>query len=105
MSNWYGQDASVTGAFMMSTGYGALGLSHDMRNPTIGSGICNECFFSEKEKAEARPSNVLVTNPQPTVPQTETIYARIHTLNTLLISGLISKEEYDKRKQEIIAQI
>ncbi len=52
MSNWFGQDASLTGAVFMSTGLGALGLSRDMRNASIGSGMCNECFYKEKEKRE-----------------------------------------------------
>jgi hypothetical protein len=49
MSNWFGQDASITGAFLASIPATAgIGVLHELRRPWIGSGMCNECFWKQE---------------------------------------------------------
>ena len=51
-SNCFGETASITGAFLGPI----AGSLRDSRRPTIGSGMCNECFYKEQEKISQSPS-------------------------------------------------
>ncbi len=48
MSNWFGQDESITGVILnVITIDGTAGTLHDRRKPWVGSGMCNECYFKK----------------------------------------------------------
>ncbi len=89
-SNYYGETASITGALLGP----AAGSLRDSRRPHIGSGMCNECFYKKQERKE-----------EPPTPQLEEPSVRLKKLKALLDDELITKEEYEKRRSEILSQI
>lgn len=82
-SNYFGETASITGAFLGPV----AGSLRDSRRAHIGSGMCNECFYKKQEKNQ-KSSNFRNEDPH-------------KLLKVRYVKGEITKEEYEQMKKAI----
>jgi hypothetical protein len=81
-SNYFGETASITGAFLGPV----AGSLRDSRRPHIGSGMCIECFYKEHERLKKKVERM----------KDDDAYK---VLKLRYGKGEISKKEYEEMKK------
>lgn len=81
-SNYFGETASIVGAFLGPIG----GSLRDNRRPHVGSGMCNECFYKEQERLKKNGEKIKDDDPY-------------KVLKIRYVKGEISEGEYEKMKK------